>query len=259
MKKSRLVHNFVIWTFVALYILTSLISTIHVIDFFELSNPRWMAITLAIGFEIGAAASLASLVVLNKMNKTLIWALFIGITAMQMQGNMYYAFKNIESFEIWAQLFDIIEWEPLAQKRLMAGISGAILPLIALGFIKSLVDYIKPEVEEAANEHMTSNIDEESTPFEGTDDSDFVDIFTEAESNMPEFEYDGDEIPSFKDTDIEATLNELENDKQVEVDSIEPEVEVNKIEPEPIRKSGSNFDPKKYVNTFTKVGKDWIS
>ena len=96
--KNKLVSGFIIGTFVMLYVLVSLISTIHVIDFFELSNPRGMAIALAVAFEIGAAASLASLITLDKMNKTLVWALFIAITAMQMQGNMYYAFMNLEDF-----------------------------------------------------------------------------------------------------------------------------------------------------------------
>ena len=145
--KNKLVNGFIIGTFVSLYILVSIVSTIHVIDFFELSNPSWLAITLAIGFELGAAASLAALITLDKMNKTLVWALFITITAMQMQGNMYYAFINLEDYQGWVELFNLLEWEPLAQKRLLAAVSGAILPLVALGFIKSLVDYIKPEKE----------------------------------------------------------------------------------------------------------------
>lgn len=145
MNKNKLVSRFIIGTFVSLYALVSIVSTIHVIDFFELSNPRWLAITLAIGFEIGAAASLASLIILEKMNKTIVWALFLTITAMQMQGNMYYAFLNLENYQGWVELFNLLEWEPLAQKRLLAFVSGAILPLVALGFIKSLVDYIKPE------------------------------------------------------------------------------------------------------------------
>lgn len=145
--KNKLVSGFIIGTFVMLYVLVSLISTIHVIDFFELSNPRGMAIALAVAFEIGAAASLASLITLDKMNKTLVWALFIAITAMQMQGNMYYAFMNLEDFQTWSELFNLIEEEPLFQKRVLAFVSGAILPLVALGFIKSLVDYIKPEGE----------------------------------------------------------------------------------------------------------------
>ena len=146
--KSKIVNGFIIGTFVSLYLLVSVISTIHVIDFFKLSNPEWLAISLAIGFEVGAAASLAALITLDKMNKTLVWALFITITLMQMQGNMYYAFINLKEYNGWVELFNLIEWEPLAQKRLLAAVSGAILPLVALGFIKSLVDYIKPETEQ---------------------------------------------------------------------------------------------------------------
>ena len=152
MDRNTLVKRFVIGTFITLYALVSIISTIHVIDFFELSNPYWLAVTLAIGFEIGAAASLASLVILKKMNKTLVWALFITITLMQMQGNMYYAFINLTDFGSWSELFDLIDEDLIDQKRILAFVSGAILPLIALGFIKSLVDYIRPEQPEVLNE-----------------------------------------------------------------------------------------------------------
>jgi hypothetical protein len=150
MNQSKLVNRFVIGTFVTLYLLVSTISTIHVIDFFEMSNPYWLAITLAIAFEIGAAASLASLVVLDKMNKGLIWSLFIAITLMQMQGNMYYAFKNLKDYQSWIELFNLVDEDPLYQKRILSFVSGAILPLVALGFIKSLVDYIKPSEEKPA-------------------------------------------------------------------------------------------------------------
>lgn len=153
MDKNKLVSRFVILTFVLLYALVSIISTIHVIDFFELSNPYWLAVTLAIGFELGAAASLASLVILDKTNKTLVWALFIAITVMQMQGNMFYAFTNLgPEYVTWSELFGLIEEEPLYQKRVLAAVSGAILPLVALGFIKSLVDYIKPDEGQVAEE-----------------------------------------------------------------------------------------------------------
>ena len=158
--KNKWVNGFIIGTFVSLYLLVSIISTIHVIDFFELSNPKWLAISLAIGFELGAAASLAAIITLDKMNKTLVWALFLVITAMQMQGNMYYAFINMGDFTTWSELFNLIEEEPLYQKRVLSFVSGAILPLVALGFIKSLVDYIKPAddspvLEEASIEKNT--------------------------------------------------------------------------------------------------------
>lgn len=152
---KNLTHKFIIGTFVSLYLMVSIISTIHVIDFFELSNPYWLAVTLAVAFELGAAASLASLIIMDKMNKTLVWALFITITLMQMQGNMYYAFKNITDYSTWSQLFNLIEEDPIYQKRILAFVSGAILPLVALGFIKSLVDYIKPSKVETTSDEIS--------------------------------------------------------------------------------------------------------
>ena len=125
--------------------MVSVISTIHVIDFFKLSNPTWLAVSLAIAFEVGAAASLASLIALQKMNKSLVWMLFFLLTAMQAMGNTYYAYVNLKDFTAWSELFGLIEEEVIFQKRVLSIVSGAILPIVALGFIKSLVDYIKPE------------------------------------------------------------------------------------------------------------------
>jgi uncharacterized membrane protein len=164
--KDKLVHRFIIGTFVSLYLLVSIISTIHVIEFFKLSNPYWLAVSLAIGFELGAAASLASLIILDKMNKTLVWMLFGTITLMQMQGNMYYAFVHMENFQGWSELFGLIEEDIVYQKRVLSAVSGAILPLVALGFIKSLVDYIKPQSgsevkEEVKIEEIPAEVKEE--------------------------------------------------------------------------------------------------
>jgi hypothetical protein len=142
--RNKLVNGFIITTFVGLYVIVSAISTIHVINFFELSNPRWLSISLAIAFEVGAAASLASLIILDKMNKFLVWSLFITLTCMQAMGNTYYAYINIDNFRSWSELFGLVEDDIIYQKRLLSIISGAILPLVSLGFIKSLVDYIKP-------------------------------------------------------------------------------------------------------------------
>lgn len=147
MKKNNLIHWFIIVTFVSLYAIVSVISTIHVIDFFKLSNPTWLAVSLAIAFEIGAAASLASLIILDKMNKSLVWGLFIVLTGMQMMGNTYFAFNHLHDYSTWVELFGLVDDDPIYQKRILSIISGAILPLVALGFIKSLVDYIKPSKE----------------------------------------------------------------------------------------------------------------
>jgi hypothetical protein len=207
MNQNKWLSRFIIGTFVALYTLTSIVSTIHVIDFFELSNPYWLAVTLAIGFELGAAASLASLVILDKMNKTLVWALFITITLMQMQGNMYYAFTNLTDFQSWSELFDLIEEEPIYQKRILAFVSGAILPLVALGFIKSLVDYIKPAEDEdfTPEDSSFSNVaDDEPIAADESDED-------EALSDLVEEPTDIDENWD-KDDALDQVLNNMASD-----------------------------------------------
>jgi hypothetical protein len=150
-RKESTIKWFIIGTFVTLYLIVSIISTIHVIDFFKLSNPDWLAISLALAFEVGAAASLASLIALDRMNKTIVWILFILLTLMQAMGNTYYAYVNLEDFSKWSELFGLDEEELIYQKRILSLISGAILPIVSLGFIKSLVDYIRPNQEVEAD------------------------------------------------------------------------------------------------------------
>lgn len=192
--KNKLVHRFVIGTFVSLYLLVSVISTIHVIDFFRLSNPYWLAVSLAIAFELGAAASLASLVILDKMNRTLVWMLFGAITLMQMQGNMYYAFVNMENFSGWSELFGLIEEDVIYQKRVLSAVSGAILPLVALGFIKSLVDYIKPESQSSVKE--INKIEEDSSVEEAKKEE------SQPEIEEDKFSYSQEELEEIKEWDV---------------------------------------------------------
>ncbi len=151
-KKDDIIKWSIISIFVGLYAMVSVISTIHVIEFFRLSNPEWLAVTLAIAFEVGAAASLAAIIILDKTSRWLVWSLFVIITAMQMMGNMYYAYTHLGDFQFWSELFGINEEEPIFQKRILSIVSGAILPIVALGFIKSLVDYIRPTKEETKPE-----------------------------------------------------------------------------------------------------------
>ena len=63
---------------------------------------------------------------------------------MQAMGNTYYAYTHLANFQSWVELFGLVDEDIIYQKRMLSIISGAILPLVSLGFIKSLVDYIKP-------------------------------------------------------------------------------------------------------------------
>jgi hypothetical protein len=159
-KRDNIIKWTIVSIFVSLYTITSIVSTIHVIDFFKLSNPDWLAITLAIAFEIGAAASLAAIVILNKTSKALVWMLFLLITCIQILGNMYYAYIHLHDFQGWIELFGLVDEEIIAQKRILSIVSGAILPIVALGFIKSLVDYIRPEseVQTSVNDQIIDSV-----------------------------------------------------------------------------------------------------
>lgn len=159
--KNKGISIFIISTFVLLYLVVSIISTIHVIDFFEMTNPKWLSVFLAIAFEIGAAASLASIIVMDKMNKFIVWSLFFVLTAMQAIGNTYFAYTHLSDFSEWSDLFGLSEEEPIFQKRVLSVISGAILPLVSLGFIKALVDYIRPNSDKEKIEETPEEIKEE--------------------------------------------------------------------------------------------------
>lgn len=194
-------RGFIITTFVSLYLIVSVISTIHVIDFFKLSNPDWLAISLAIAFEIGAAASLAALIILDKLSKSMVWSVFIILTMMQMMGNTYYAFVHLEDYQHWIELFGLNEEDPIMQKRILSIISGAILPVIALGFIKSLVDYIKPnEIVSDKNDdkQKTNSIIIKAMPIPITEESVTESVpnkETDDDSNNTEKEFEDVELP----------------------------------------------------------------
>lgn len=141
-------------------ILVSFISTIHVINFFELSNYTWLAIVLAIAFEVGALSSLAALAVMDKISKGSLWMIFLLVTGIQCVGNTYYAYDFVTNMlvqypdwiQTWTELFGLNEEEDLIYvKRILAIISGAILPIISLGFTHLLVEYINNEGEPVAD------------------------------------------------------------------------------------------------------------
>ncbi len=174
MEKNKLVHYFIIGIFVSLYFLVATISMINSVAFFDLSHSGLMNWALAIGFELGAAASLAAIVILDKTNKTMVWGLFLLLTSFQMMANSFHAFINLENYMGWIELFGLEEAEPIYQKRVLSIVSGAILPLVALGFIKSLVDYIRPEEKNKTEE----SIPEEAKAWKGAFDIDTSEIET---------------------------------------------------------------------------------
>lgn len=224
-KKSKLVGGFIIGTFVSLYLMVSVISTIHVIDFFKLSNPTWLAVSLAIAFEVGAAASLASLIAMHKMNKTLVWILFFLLTGMQAMGNTYYAYVNLHDFTAWSELFGLIEEDLIFQKRVLSIVSGAILPIVALGFIKSLVDYIKPEdgdLDDIANTDEVNDVEDKTSPY-----SEFNNEILDLQDSNVDKIYEPVDNSKFdyETENISEESEKLPEQNKIEYSTISPELE----------------------------------
>jgi len=159
--KNKIIHNGIIAIFCSLYFLVATISMINSVAFFNLSHEGFMSWSLAIGFELGAAASLGAIIILEKTNRTMVWGLFLLLTSFQMMANSFHAYINLEDYMGWVELFGLQEEEPLFQKRVLSIISGAVLPLVALGFIKSLVDYIRPDKKEDMDKEKLNDSDED--------------------------------------------------------------------------------------------------
>jgi len=124
---------------------------------------------------------------------------------------MYYAFVHMENFQGWSELFGLIEEDVVYQKRVLSAVSGAILPLVALGFIKSLVDYIKPESETSVKEGAKSEEEdkiEESQP----------------ETTEDKFSYTAEELEEDKECEVTLedgpTVEDGERDEDHELDLV---------------------------------------
>jgi len=184
-RKLKIVSSVV---FTLLYVFVSCISTIHVVDFFLLSNERYMAIMLALAFEFGAAASLGSIIILENSNvksftKALIWVLFFTLTSYQAMGNAYYAFSNLTNYQGWIEMFNLLELEPLAQKRWLSIIQGAILPFIALGYIHIMTKFITPD-----SNIPTKSDDDDDDDYDYDDEYEDSDELDEAKAQDAEYE-----------------------------------------------------------------------
>lgn len=132
--------------FSLLYLAVGFVSVYHAINFFAISNENWLAIILALAFEIGQAAVLFSLLV-SKSKKTMPWILMIVLTLVQVLGNVYssYQYAAIHSTEeikyfTDSVLFYLQDPNPQVNQVMISYITGAILPIVALCMTSMIVD-----------------------------------------------------------------------------------------------------------------------
>lgn len=135
----NLMQKIYIGLFAILYLAVALVSTIHAVSFFGLANNDWMAVILAISFELGQAAVLFSLLTSkNERGKIMPWVLMAIFTLVQVLGNVYSSYKHIitsspENLRFFKE--PIFIWTNLPDDQatvIVTYIVGAILPICAL-------------------------------------------------------------------------------------------------------------------------------
>jgi len=129
------------------------ISISHVVTWYDMANPINWAVYLSIAIEVGA---ITALVAATNRIKGGIWFMFGIVTFIQMIGNIFYSYKEIDAngelFKSWVELTGPI-WELMGteltdivgMKRWLAFLEGGLLPIISLTSLHFFVKYEKPE------------------------------------------------------------------------------------------------------------------
>jgi hypothetical protein len=136
------------------------ISISHVVAWYDITNPFSWAIYLSVAIEIGA---ITALIAATQKIKGGVWFMFGLVTFVQMVGNIFYSYKEIdpngELFKAWVELtspiFEVFGTEPtdiIAHKRWLAILGGGLLPIISLTSLHFFVKYEKPKEEVIEND-----------------------------------------------------------------------------------------------------------
>lgn len=137
-------------------LLVASISISHVVTWYDIANPINWAIYLSIAIEV---AAITALIAVTKRIKGGVFLMFGIVTFIQMIGNIFYSYKEIDSngelFKSWVELTGPI-WELMGteindivgMKRWLAFLEGGLLPIISLTSLHFFVKYEKPEEKE---------------------------------------------------------------------------------------------------------------
>lgn len=128
------------------------ISISHVVTWYDMANPISWAIYLSIAIEVGA---ITALVAATNRIKGGIWFMFGIVTFIQMIGNIFFSYKEIDAngelFKSWVELTGPL-WELMGtditdvvgMKRWLAFLEGGLLPVISLTSLHFFVKYEDP-------------------------------------------------------------------------------------------------------------------
>lgn len=150
-------------------ILVAGISISHVVSWYDIANPFSWAVYLSIAVEVGAMTALVAAT--NKI-KGGVWFMFGLITFIQMIGNIFFSYKEIDAssdlFKSWVELtgplFEGLGSDPsdiISQKRWLAFLEGGLLPIISLTSLHFFTKYdVGKKNDEIIKEKEESHVED---------------------------------------------------------------------------------------------------
>ena len=162
-------------------LLVAAISISHVVTWYNIANPLNWAIYLSVAIEVGAMTALVAAT--NKI-KGGVWFMFGIVTLIQMIGNIFFSYKEIDSngelFKSWVELtgpmWELVGSDPTdipSMKRWLAFLEGGLLPIISLTSLHFFVKYEKvdsPNEDIVDTKEIKETIDKSTTKKEEVDD-----------------------------------------------------------------------------------------
>ena len=185
------------------------ISISHVVSWYDIANPINWAIYLSIAIEVGAMTALVAAT--NKI-KGGVWFMFGLVTLIQMIGNIFFSFKEIDAngelFKSWVELTSPL-WEMLgsdpgdivSQKRWLAFLEGGLLPIISLTSLHFFTKYDRNKTDEKEEVKEVSVI---TKPDEDITEEEYNDMVNQFVKNKKE------EADKLKYTPNEEDLKKLD-------------------------------------------------
>lgn len=163
--RDKIVRN----SFLLPILLVVIISISHVTTWYDLGNPIAWAIYLSVAIEVFALASISAASI--KMNRFSIWFLFTLVTSIQVIGNVFFTYNDINLngsyFKSWVEMIQpaFPEWDSLDHKRLLALVQGGLLPVMSLTALHYYIKFGDKAVEKKAEQPQTPQPEDLFSPY----------------------------------------------------------------------------------------------
>lgn len=259
MTRQKNIDRNLLFAFLSVPLLSSIMSAIHLINMVELGNPFFMAVVLAVTFELGSIVSFVALSknILKRLKKDILYLIFGMLFVLQAFGNVYSSFDYIRvmllSDPTWLDSFREMFFNAMdvsTSKLMLSCIIGLPIPIISLAFLKSAIDYFSFDgTEEAPAEKLDyspQNAYEDSKQTEKPVAEKKTDVKSEKSSEsvaQPRFslyENDGNAYTPADDAQDEPVAEQLQT--ETHDDPVFKSPGVFTIEPPPYRELQRRFE-----------------